>query len=206
MEELQIQPELLKAVKELGYQEPTKIQKAIIPYIKQGIDVVGQAKTGSGKTAAFGLPILERIEAGKGIQALILAPTRELAEQITKELIKFSRYKRCFVVSIYGGVSINPQIDILLKADIVVGTPGRVLDHINRNTIDLTRVRFAILDEADRMLDMGFIDDVKDILKRLPRNRQTMLFSATIPQEIEKLTKNFMTNPKKIVTSTKVEK
>ncbi len=204
IDELEINSELIKAVKELGFEEPTLIQEKTVPIVRKGTDVIAQAKTGSGKTAAFGLPILEKIEPRKGIQALILCPTRELAEQISKELFKFSKYKRCFIVSIYGGVSINPQIDMLPKADIVVGTPGRILDHISRNTINLTNVKFAVLDEADRMLDMGFIDDVEQILSRLPKQRQTMLFSATIPSEISRLTRKFMNNPEKVVTSTRV--
>ncbi|MEW5896522.1 MAG: DEAD/DEAH box helicase [Nanoarchaeota archaeon] len=203
---LGIDERLLRAVREMGFEEPTLIQEKVIPLVKQGLDIIGQAKTGSGKTAAFGLPILERINPGKGIQALILCPTRELAEQISKEMIKFSKYKWCFVVSIFGGVSINPQISVLPKADVVVGTPGRVLDHINRNTINLTKVKFVVLDEADRMLDMGFIEDVEEILSYLPRQRQTLLFSATIPKEIDSLARKFMNNPKNVVTSTRVER
>jgi len=206
IDELEINKELIKAAKEIGFEEPTLIQEKTIPIAKKGADIIAQAKTGSGKTAAFGLPILEKIEPRKGIQAVILVPTRELAEQIGKEFFKFSKYKRCFIVSIFGGVSINPQIDMLPKADIVVGTPGRILDHINRNTINLTNVKFVVLDEADRMLDMGFIDDVEQILGKLPKQRQTMLFSATIPAEINRLTRRFMNNPERVITSTRVEK
>ncbi|MBI2546052.1 DEAD/DEAH box helicase [Candidatus Woesearchaeota archaeon] len=198
--ELGIQPQLLKAVQELGFEEPTEIQEKAIPLIQKGYDVIGQSETGSGKTAAFGLPILEKIDPAKGLQAIILAPTRELAEQIKKNLVAFSRYKRVFITSIYGGVSMNPQIDNIRRANIIVGTPGRVLDHLGRRTLNLSRISFFVLDEADKMFDMGFIDDVKQILSYTNQDRQTLMFSATISTEVHFIAQRYMRDPHKIKT------
>src|SRR3989344_4147822 len=168
-----LQPELEKAILDLGFSEFTEVQEKAIPIIQSGKDVIAQSHTGSGKTAAFGFPLLEKVTHGRGLQALILIPTRELCNQLAKEMWKFSKYKKMNIVEVYGGVSINPQIDGLRHADIVVGTPGRMLDHIKRRTIDLSRIKILVLDEADKMFEMGFIDDIKSIISIIPRNRQT---------------------------------
>lgn len=194
-EELNLHPDVLKAVKRQGFTEPTPIQGRCIPVLKEGKDVVAQSLTGSGKTAAFGLPMIEKVQPGKGIQALVLVPTRELACQVCEALSSFAFFTRASVTSVYGGVGMQPQIDALRKADIVVATPGRLLDHIRHNTINLKSVSFLVLDEADKMFEMGFIDDVNDIISNIPKQRQTMLFSATIPSEIHRLVSRHMLNP-----------
>ena len=194
-EDLKLNESLIKAVIRKGFTEPTLIQMKCIPAIKAGKDVVGQSLTGSGKTAAFGLPIIEKIIPGKGIQALILAPTRELASQVQENLVSFASFMRINITAIYGGVSINPQFDALKRAEIVVATPGRLLDHMERNSINLNNVHFLVLDEADKMLEMGFIDDIKIIMKHLPKNKQTLLFSATIPSQIHEIIKYYLKDP-----------
>lgn len=205
MNEIRLQPELLKAFNELGYSEWTEIQLKTIPLIQEGKDVIGQSYTGSGKTAAFGFPILEKIEPRKGIQSLILVPTRELCEQVTQEMRKFAKHKRTNILSIYGGVAIGPQIDRLPQAEIVVGTPGRILDHIGRHTINLTRVKILVLDEADKMFEMGFIDDVKEIISYVAQNRQTLLFSATISTQVHEIVSNYMKHPVRIKAQSYVD-
>ena len=190
--------EILKSIKEHRFEIPSEIQKKTVPLILEGKDVIAGSATGSGKTLAFGAGMIQTIEKGKGVQALILTPTRELAEQITIALEKFSKYRELRVLSVYGGVSINNQISSLGHADIVVGTPGRILDHLERRTIDLSKVKTLVLDEADRMLDMGFYDDVDEIIKQCPKERQTLLFSATIDSDIEQLGKKYMNNPQEI--------
>ncbi len=195
---LGINEALMKVLKDMHFTEPSEIQEKTIPLVVQGKDVIGGSATGSGKTLAFGAGILQNSERGKGIQALILTPTRELAEQIRKALHQFSKYNPLHIISVYGGVSINPQIHDLRSADVVVGTPGRILDHLQRDTIDLRGVKMLVLDEADRMLDMGFIDDVRRIISQCPRKRQTLLFSATISQEISRLASDYMNHPTEI--------
>jgi len=202
---IRLHPELKKAFLELGFEEMTDIQKKSIPLIQEGKDVIGQSQTGSGKTAAFGFPMLEKIQHNHGIQSLVLVPTRELCEQVTSELRKFSKYKRTDIISIYGGVSINPQFEHLRHADIVVGTPGRTLDHLQRGTINLNRVKILVLDEADKMFEMGFIEDVKKIISQVPRERQTLLFSATISTQVHDIVNNYMKNPAKIKVQSYVE-
>jgi len=194
-EDLKLKQELIKAVKKKGFVEPTEIQKKCIPEVLAGKDVVGQSFTGSGKTAAFGLPMLDKIHSGKGTQALILTPTRELACQIRDMLIEFSAFMKVHITAVYGGVGIEPQIIALRRADIVVATPGRMLDHMNRNTIDLSHVSVLVIDEADRMFDMGFIDDVEEIIRHLPQKRQTLLFSATMPDYVHHLIRRHLRNP-----------
>jgi ATP-dependent RNA helicase DeaD len=194
-EQLNLRPELVKVIQRLGFKEPTPIQAKCIPVLKAGQDVVGQSLTGSGKTAAFGFPILDKIVPGKGIQALVLTPTRELCVQVTDNLSDYSQFIHLNITSVFGGVGINPQIDALRTADIVVGTPGRILDHLQRKTINLRNVQFMVLDEADRMFDMGFIEDVEKILSQTPKTRQTMLFSATMPTEILNLVQRHLRNP-----------
>jgi ATP-dependent RNA helicase DeaD len=192
-EELGLSAQLTKALTENGFEAPFPIQEAAIPLVLEGKDVVGQAHTGTGKTAAFGLPILQRIKADGPVQALILAPTRELAVQVTTEINRFARYTGVKTVAIYGGQSINVQLDRLQRGvQIVVATPGRLIDHIKQGSIILDDVKFVVLDEADRMLDMGFIDDIKFILFYVSEDRQTCLFSATMPPEILRLAEEYM--------------
>lgn len=191
--ELGLSAELIRALSENKFDAPFPIQEAAIPLILQGKDVVGQAHTGTGKTAAFGLPILARIKSKGSVQALILVPTRELAVQVTAEINRFARYTGIKTVSIYGGQSINVQLDRLRQGvQIVVATPGRLIDHIKQGSIILDDVKFVVLDEADRMLDMGFIDDIKFILFYVNDDRQTCLFSATMPPEILRLAEEYM--------------
>ncbi len=189
---------LLLSVRERGFVIPSEIQKKSIPEILKGKDVIAGASTGSGKTLAFAAGLINNTKKDFGIQGLVLTPTRELAEQITNELSDFSKQKDLDVISVYGGVSINDQIRRLARADIVVGTPGRILDHISRNSIDLSRINTLVLDEADRMLDMGFRDDVEKIITNCPKKRQTMLFSATISEDIVYLAKRYMYEPMEI--------
>jgi ATP-dependent RNA helicase DeaD len=192
-EELGLSAQLTKALAENGFKAPFPIQETAIPLILQGKDVVGQAHTGTGKTAAFGLPILQQIKPGGPVQVLILAPTRELAVQVTDEINRFAKYTGIKSVTIYGGQSINLQLDKLRRGvQIIVATPGRLIDHIKQGSIILDDVRFVVLDEADRMLDMGFIDDIKFILFYVNEDRQTCLFSATMPPEILRLADEYM--------------
>jgi ATP-dependent RNA helicase DeaD len=198
-QELGISAEILKALKENKFDTPFPIQEVAIPLILKGIDVIGQAHTGTGKTAAFSLPILGKIKRNGPIQVLILVPTRELAVQVTSEISKFVRYTGIRSVSIYGGQSIDLQRDLLRRgAQIVVATPGRLIDHLKRGSIQLNDIRFVVLDEADRMLDMGFIEDIKFILFYVNEDRQTCLFSATMPPEILRLAQDYMKQPEEI--------
>ncbi|MBN2330549.1 MAG: DEAD/DEAH box helicase [Candidatus Aenigmarchaeota archaeon] len=203
--ELNINPRLMQKAREQGFEELTLIQRRSIPEILVGKDVVGQAETGSGKTIAFGLPILEKIVPRGGLQTLILTPTRELCVQVTDVLRDFGRQIGVSTTSVYGGVGIEPQIKSLRTADIAVGTPGRILDHIGRRTIDLSKVRFLVLDETDRMLDMGFIDDVEEIIRHVPRERQTLMFSATIYEDINMIMRRHLRNPVIIRTQSQVD-
>ena len=195
---LGISEEIIKAIEEHKFTEPSEIQEKAIPLVLQGKDVIGGSATGSGKTLVFGTAIIQNIETGKGVQALILEPTRELAEQVCKALKNFSRYKHLNIVSIYGGVSINPQYEDLKTADIVVGTPGRLLDHLEKDTLESDNIKILVLDEADRMLDMGFIEDVEKIIRCIPKKRQTLLFSATIDGNISYLSRKYMISPVEI--------
>ena len=198
-EELGLNAEITKALRENGFEAPFPIQQEAIPFILKGIDVIGQAHTGTGKTAAFALPILTKIKRRGPVQAVILVPTRELAVQVTTEFEKFARYTGIRTVSIYGGQSIGIQYNQLRKGvQIVVATPGRLIDHIKRRSISLKEVKFAVLDEADRMLDMGFVDDIKYILSYLREDRHTCLFSATMPREVLRLAQEYMVDPKEI--------
>lgn len=203
--ELGISKEILKTIEERGFQEPTTIQEKSIPVILSGKDLIAGSATGSGKTLAFSCAIIDNTVKGKGVQAIVLTPTRELAVQITKAMEDFSKYKKLQITSVYGGVSINPQIDILKTTDVVVGTPGRVLDHLSRGTLNLKKVTVAVLDEADRMLDMGFIDDVKKILGECPKEKQTLLYSATISTDIYAIADKYMNNPEKISVESYVD-
>ena len=198
-EELGIKKPILDGLRDINFQETFPIQAAAIPVLLSGQDVIGQAHTGTGKTAAFSIPILQNIIPKGGIQTLILAPTRELAIQISGEMNKFAKYTGIRNVTIYGGQSINVQFRDLEKGvEIIVATPGRLIDHLKRGSIELNDVKYVILDEADTMLDMGFIDDIKFILDLVPEERVTALFSATIPAEILRLAEKYMHNPQQI--------
>ncbi|GJQ49549.1 DEAD-box ATP-dependent RNA helicase CshA [Candidatus Kuenenia stuttgartiensis] len=194
-ESLGLSESTLKVLKEKGYEEPTPIQQKTIPAILSGTkDIVGQAQTGTGKTAAFGLPVLELLpEKSKNVQALVLTPTRELAIQVAEELNSLKGKKRLSIVPIYGRQSMELQLRSLKKGiDIVVGTPGRVLDHLKRGTLKIGKISFLVLDEADEMLNMGFIDDVREIMENTGHEKRTLLFSATMPFEIMQIAKNYM--------------
>ena len=197
-EDMNISPEICQAVLDMGFEEATPIQSQAIPLIQQGRDIIGQSQTGTGKTAAFGIPCLERIQADdRRLQALILCPTRELAIQVSEEFRKLLKYKENIrVVPIYGGQPIDRQILALKKgAQVVIGTPGRVMDHMRRRTLKMETVQMMILDEADEMLDMGFREDIETILVKIPEDHQTLLFSATLSPEILDITKRFQKDP-----------
>lgn len=203
---LGVSPAIMKAITEMGFKEPTPIQEQGIPLLLQGEDIIGQAQTGTGKTAAFGICILERIISkpaqARKVRALVLAPTRELAVQITGEIQKIGKYVDARVLAVYGGQDIEKQLGPLHSGvDVVVGTPGRLLDHIERGTLRLEQVEVVVLDEADRMLDMGFIEDIEKILQKTPTSRQTLLFSATMPHEINQLGKRYLKSPQEIRVS-----
>jgi ATP-dependent RNA helicase DeaD len=198
-EELGLNLSIVKAVKEIGMENPFPIQEHCIPLILKGKDVIGQAHTGTGKTAAFSLPLISSLKSRGPIQALVLVPTRELAMQVTTEIRKFSKYMGIRSLAVYGGQSINIQKDQLRRGvQIIVATPGRLIDHLKQGTIQLEDVKFVVLDEADRMLDMGFVDDIKFILFYVNERRQTCLFSATMPIEILRLSREYMKEPEQI--------
>jgi superfamily II DNA/RNA helicase len=186
---------ILKSIKDQNFEKPSEIQEKSIPLIIEGRDVIAGASTGSGKTLAFASGIIKEAIKGEGVQALILTPTRELAEQVCDVMKLFSKNKHLRIITVYGGVAINPQIENLEEADVVVGTPGRILDHMYRETLKLNRLKILVLDEADRMLDMGFINDVEKIIQGCNKNRQTLLFSATISPEVSRLASKYMKNP-----------
>ncbi len=199
-EELGIKTSILEGLAKIGFKETFPIQEAAIPVLLQGRDVVGQAHTGSGKTAAFGVPMLNNINAGKRLQGLVVAPTRELANQITDEIKKFGRYTGIKIVTIYGGQGMGTQLEALSDdPEIIVATPGRLIDHINRGTISLSNVTHVVLDEADTMLDMGFIDDIKFILMKTPDEKTMSLFSATMPVDILRLAEEYLRDAKQFL-------
>ncbi|GBG94328.1 DEAD/DEAH box helicase [Ligilactobacillus salitolerans] len=195
--ELGLDADILKAIKRSGFEEATPIQEETIPLVLKGQDVIGQAQTGTGKTAAFGLPIIQRMDTAKHqIQAVVISPTRELAIQTQEELFRLSKDKRGKVQVVYGGADIRRQIQNLRNPpQILVGTPGRVLDHMRRKTVDFSHVQTLVLDEADEMLDMGFLEDIESIISAVPDERQTLLFSATMPKQILRIGEKFMTDP-----------
>jgi len=192
-----LSPTMLRALRRIGYDQPTPIQAELIPEALDGVDIIGQAKTGTGKTAAFGIPLIEMLEArGRGPQAIVLAPTRELVQQIVGELQRLAHGRDVVVCGIYGGEPIEKQLRALAHGvDLVVGTPGRVLDHIERRTLFLGEIYHVVLDEADRMLDIGFRPDIERILRRVPNPHQTLLLSATISPEIRTLARRYMYEP-----------
>ncbi|MGB8519424.1 MAG: DEAD/DEAH box helicase [Candidatus Tumulicola sp.] len=201
-----MQPPLRAALNDLGFSEPTPIQTLAIPPALEGRDVLGSAETGSGKTAAFGLPILQRLMAkprGK-TRALVLAPTRELADQIAKHLTALAKHTNVTVAAIYGGVGFRPQIAALKRgADVLVATPGRLLDHLKQKTMRLDGIEMLVLDEADRMLDMGFLPDVRRIIAQVPAKRQTLFFSATLPAQISGLVREILSDPVRVELAAK---
>ncbi len=204
-EELGLSQQVIKSVINMGFEETTPIQDQTIPLVMDEKDLIGQAQTGTGKTAAFGIPLVERanIDTGK-IQGIVLTPTRELAVQVAEELNKIGQFKGIRTLPIYGGQEITRQIRALKnKPQVIVGTPGRLLDHIRRKTIRLDSIEMVIIDEADEMLNMGFIEDIETILLEIPSKRQTLLFSATMPERIQKLSQKFMVNPELIKVKAK---
>jgi len=193
-----LHPQVVAGVKAAGYTTPTPIQAQAIPSVMAGCDVMGLAQTGTGKTAAFALPILHRLMQGERgrVRALIVAPTRELAEQINEAINQLGHLTRLKSITVYGGVGINPQIEKLKRGvEIVVACPGRLLDHISQGTINLSKLEVLVLDEADQMFDMGFLPDIRRILKHVPQERQTLLFSATMPDDIRRLASDILTQP-----------
>ena len=203
-QELQLLPQLLRAVEDMGYEAPSPIQAAAIPPVRDGRDLIGCAQTGTGKTAAFAIPILQRLsgrvtKSHRPIRALVLTPTRELALQIKENFDLYGKYLSVRNTVIFGGVGQGPQVEALEKGvDVLVATPGRLNDLCNQGHIDLAGIETFVLDEADRMLDMGFIHDVKKVIARLPKQRQTLLFSATMPQEIAELSKTILVDPVRV--------
>ncbi|HET6821813.1 MAG TPA: DEAD/DEAH box helicase [Anaerolineales bacterium] len=196
---LNLREELVQAITGLGYAEPTPIQSAIVPIMLTGADVIGQAQTGTGKTAAFALPILQNFAPQRHVQALVLAPTRELALQVADSMIAYGKHLDVRVLAVYGGQPYGPQISRLNRGvDVVVGTPGRLLDLIERKALNIKHVRVLVLDEADEMLNMGFMEDVEKILAETPPERQTALFSATMPPRIRSLANRFMRDPEHV--------
>lgn len=198
--------EVNRALEKLGYTSPTEVQEKVLPEALEKVDLVVKSQTGSGKTAAFGIPICEMVDWDENKpQALILTPTRELADQVNTDITNIGRYKRIKGAAVYGKHPFKYQKEELnQKCHVVVGTPGRVLDHIERGTLPLEKIKIFVLDEADEMLNMGFIDQVESIMNALPKKRMTMLFSATMPQDIEKLSRTYMDNPKRIEISSTV--
>lgn len=204
-EELGLSREFVKTLERIGITIPLEIQEKAIPLVLAGKDVVGGSATGSGKTLAFASSIIENLKKNKGVQALILTPTRELAEQVSITISEFSRHKNLKVLPVYGGVAIQNQIRLLKNADVIVGTPGRILDHLGRGTLNLSQIKFLVLDEVDRMFDMGFQFDVEKILKQCPEKRQTMLFSATISADMDNLSKKYTKNAEEVTAESYVD-
>jgi len=199
-QELGLNENILKGITEQGFEEAFAIQEAVIPVLLSGRDVVGQAHTGSGKTAAFALSMLQEIQPKRGIQGLIMAPTRELAIQISEEIKKFGKYTGIRIATVYGGQGMGIQLDALHRGvEIVVATPGRLIDHLKRGSIELGDITHIVLDEADTMLDMGFVDDIQFILDLAPEDRVMSLFSATMPTEILRLSEDYLKNPKQFL-------
>ncbi len=203
-EYMNLKPQLQEAIVEKGFDSPTPIQDKSIPPALQGRDIMGQAQTGTGKTASFGIPILNGITKGNGLQALVVCPTRELAVQVAEEISSLGKNLQIYTLAVYGGQSIDIQLRALKKQpEIIVGTPGRLLDHFQRRTINFRQLKYVVLDEADEMLDMGFMPDIEKILSQCPTDRQTFLFSATLMEEIRALGAKFMKDPEIILIEPK---
>src|SRR3989344_3071445 len=195
---LGIGKEILEVIAELGFKKPSEIQMKTIPLVVKGKDVIGNSATGSGKTLAFAAAIIEKSEVRKGVQALVLTPTRELAVQVAESLRMFSKKKGLKVQEVYGGVGMGNQVFGIEKSEIIVGTPGRLLDHLRHGTLRLNKVKVLVLDEADRMVDMGFLPDVEEIIKQNPTDRQTLLFSATNTGDVDYIARKYMKNPEHV--------
>ncbi len=202
---LGLSKELTDVFKQFGFKEPSEIQEKAIPLALAGRDIIGGSMTGSGKTLVFASTIIENLEPNRKIQALILTPTRELAEQVATSIRNFSKNKKLNVLAVYGGMNINSQIRELYSTDVLVATPGRLIDHLNRRTLRLDEIKFLVLDEVDRMFDMGFRRDVETIIHECPKKRQTMLFSATISPEIDYLSKKYTLNPVEVSVKSQVD-
>lgn len=203
---LNLSKPVMRAIEDLGFEKPTPIQSNCIPLVLDGKDVVGRSLTGSGKTAAFILPLLNMVEESKGQQVIVLAPVRELAHQVKDAFDEFSKHTKLSAVAVYGGVSLEPQVKALRKSEFIIATPGRLLDHMQRGNIDTKNIKHFVLDEADKMFDMGFIDDIKKIITQLPKSKQTLLFSATMPSQVKKLVSKYLTNPEIIEEEAHVDK
>jgi len=205
--EYKISSEIVDALTILGYTEPTEIQKEVIPFALQGRDIVAKSQTGSGKTAAFAIPLCELSDWSENTPAaLVLEPSRELTVQVKQEIFNIGRNKRLKVADVFGGFPIDKQIQTLKqKTHIVVGTPGRVMDHVRRGSLDLSKIKYLVIDEADLMLDMGFIDEVSKIIEKIPSKRVIMLFSATLGESLENLIEKYMTNPETITIESETE-
>ncbi|MEK6848651.1 MAG: DEAD/DEAH box helicase [Nanoarchaeota archaeon] len=202
--ELQISEDILKAIVEAGFKEPSEIQEKAIPIIKQEKDVIAESATGSGKTLAFAVQIIEKaVKTGK-VQSMVLVPTRELCEQVAKEIKKFSKHKKLNIACIYGGIAYGPQIQALEHSEIVVGTPGRVLDLIEKGNLKTNNISILVIDETDRLLDMGFLPDVSAIIEEIPKERQTLLFSATIDADVEAIGRKYMKHPEFVQAKSEV--
>ena len=202
---LGLSQEILQVLDDAGFKEPTEIQEKTIPLALAGNDIIGGSKTGSGKTLAFASPIIENMKTTNHVQALILTPTRELAEQVSTSIKEFAKNKKINILPIYGGVSMDTQIRKIGTADVIVGTPGRILDHLTRRTLRLDSVKYLVLDEVDRMFDMGFHRDVEKIINHCPQERQTMLFSATISSAIDNLAQKYTNNPVEVSVQSYVD-
>jgi len=202
--ELKVRDDIIASLLRQGISQPTQVQELAIPLVMQGKDVVAQSKTGSGKTLAYAIPLVQNLKNEKGVKALIIAPTRELCSQIAKEIGKISE-RSLFIQTAYGGVGIEPQIRNMPRTDILVGAPGRLLDLINRHVLRLDKLQILVLDEGDHMFDMGFIKDIDKIIRATPKDRQTLLFSATVPNEIKHLIDRYMNEPQYIKTAQHVE-
>ena len=203
-QDLPLSPQVARAIQEMEYAQPTPIQAEAIPHLLNGLDVIGKSSTGTGKTAAFGIPAVECVDTQiKRPQVLIVSPTRELAMQIAREMQKFAKYKEGIsVAAVYGGASMPDQIRMLKRANIVIGTPGRLMDHLRRKTLKMDSIKMVVLDEADEMLSMGFVEDIQTILSTAPEERQTVLFSATMPPPILKISDDFLTKPQIVDVAT----
>lgn len=202
---LGLSKELTDVLKQFGFKEPSEIQEKAIPLALAGRDIIGGSATGSGKTLAFASAIIENLKPNREIQALILTPTRELAEQVATSIRDFGKNKKLSVLAVYGGVDIGPQMRKLSTTDVLVGTPGRIIDHIDRRTLRLNNIKFLVLDEVDRMFDMGFSRDVARIINECPKKRQTMMFSATVSRDIDYLSKKHTNNPAEISLKSHVD-
>jgi superfamily II DNA/RNA helicase len=205
-ETLNVREDIVKALKEQGIIEPTSIQEKTIPLVYENKDIIGISRTGSGKTASFGIPIIDRVTPKQGVQSLILAPTRELANQISMEMRKWAKYVNIKIATVFGGVGFEPQVDAIARSEIVVGTPGRILDHIQRNSLKLNTLKTFVLDEADKMVEMGFIEDIERVMNCSNPEKQIILFGATISNEIDYLKDKYMENPILAETELQVKK